>query len=200
MQMDETTNYSLIRRALDLSDEQAWSDLHEKYQKFVFHVLRQTNLSGVDIDDAAQDVMVKLMGNLSKYDQERGKFRSWFAQLIRHIAIETFRKSNASMQRDGSYISNQSIQLEGEEIEIDQMIESEWQQYVTRLALEKVSSHFKPYYIEMFIESVNGTSAQVLADRLGLEVHTIYKYRDRIKRKLRLEISQVIQDLEPAGE
>ena len=198
--MNEDTNYSLITRALDLSDEEAWGALYEHYQAFVYHVLMQTNLSGLEKDDVVQEVMMKLMSSLPSYDKSKGRFRSWFAQMIRYIAIGAFRKSTTDSRRDDNYFRNESIRLEGDVAEIDTAIEAEWKQYVTRLALERVKTVFNPQYVEMFIESINGTGAQELSQRLGLEVHTIYKYRDRIKRRLKLEVSQLINDLEPPTE
>ncbi len=194
--MNEATNYSLIRRALDLSDEGAWNELHAQYNKFVYYVLRQTNLSGLDIDDVAQEVMVKLMGSLENYDQGKGKFRSWLAQLIRYVAIGAFRKSSASIRRDDAYYSNQTIQLESEESEIDRLIEGEWKQYVSKIAMDKVRQVYRSEHVEIFISSMGGVSARELSQQYNLETQTIYKYRDRIKRRLKLEVTQVIGDLE----
>ena len=58
------TRQSLLIRAKDPTDEEAWAEFVKYYEKFIFHLLHRLNINADDFNDLVQEVLIKLWKSL----------------------------------------------------------------------------------------------------------------------------------------
>ena len=193
------TQVSLLERAREEDNALAWEELLGFYQPFISKVLRSMGFRGADLDDARQQVSLKLWKGLKTYDRdpERAKFRTWFSRLIRNTALNMIRAKKR--QPTGLSLDDvgtgQAAKL-ADDAEIDARVEEEWQQYVVELALERARAKFSGNAVEVFTLSLSGESVEDIAAKLGIKENTVYILKHRVKAVLLREIQSLKHDLE----
>lgn len=197
------TKVSLLQRAREDENHPAWEELLKYYEPFVSKVLASMSFRGPDLDDAKQQVFVKLWKGLHTYerDPERALFRTWFARLIRNTALNIIRSRNR--QPNGPSLDDeQSCQsnLLSDESEVEKRVEEEWQQYIVELAMNRARLVFSGHAIDVFTMSLKGESVEHIAQTLGIKVNTVYILKHRVKTVLLREIKQLKKELEELGE
>lgn len=83
-----------------------------------------------------------------------------------------------------------------ENVEIDSLIENEWETYITNLAMDRVKKSFQGKAIEAFELGLSGSNAAEIASTTGLSVASVYTLRKRVKRSLLLEVRSLVKELE----
>ena len=103
------TDEKLIKELLQ-GNESAMEILVKRYYDLV-HSFIYRNTSDYNIAyDITQDVFIKMMKNIDKYQIENGKFKSWILKIAVNTTKDYFR-SKTYKQRTQSYdISNQEIE------------------------------------------------------------------------------------------
>lgn len=196
MQRDGT-RYTLLQRAVDTNNEQAWEELVETYRRFIFHILHQLNIEPTDIDDLSQQVLLALTQNLSKYDRGKAKFRTWLSSIIRNTAFSHHRKLNRHKLRfESSGTPEYFENTEGGDSALDQIIEKEWAAYISGMAMQRVKESFQGNAVEVFELGLDGLSAEEVAKKTGLTVSSVYTLRKRVKKRLYLEIRAITAQVE----
>lgn len=198
MENPNQTRYTLLQRACDLHDEQAWEEFVGHYHRFIFYILRELGVDDRDIEDLAQQVLLSLTKDISHYDRSRARFRTWLSTVIRNAALAHFRKQNTRRNYIRVFGEEQSLDAMEQPSDIDQRIEQEWSAYVANLAMTKVKAVFQGQAIEVFELGLDGLSAAEIADRTGLSVSSVYTLRKRVKKRLYLEIRALVAELEPS--
>ena len=190
------TSHTLIQRAIDLDDKEAWEQLYTFYHKFIYYLLNQMSISSAQKDDVVQDVMISLMKNLKSYDREKGRFRSWLKMIIRNSALMEVRKQASQNRRLDGLEAEESVMGEGRESEFDSLIDREWKKYVSGIALERIRNSFRGQAVEVFELSLTGMSTEEISAKTGLKHDSIYSLRRRVKRSMVLEVQNIVADLE----
>ncbi|MDZ8120025.1 RNA polymerase sigma factor [Pontiella agarivorans] len=196
MEEQYKTSYTLLQRAVDLNDDEAWKQLVAHYRRFIHYVLHGLNVPPSDLDDLAQEVLVVLLDNLSRYDRSVGRFRTWFSTIIRNTAVKDYRRRVNEKRRIEKWRTLEDIALLGRANEVDTYIEEEWATYIASQAMERVKKLFQGQAIEVFELALDGLSAPEIADRTGLTVSSVYTLKKRVKKRLYLEVLDLTQDLE----
>ncbi|NJM52625.1 MAG: RNA polymerase sigma factor [Blastocatellia bacterium] len=57
------------------------SELVGRHQKYIFNVALKMTNNVEDAEDITQDILLKLITNLAKYDDSKGKFRTWLYRI-----------------------------------------------------------------------------------------------------------------------
>jgi RNA polymerase sigma factor (sigma-70 family) len=197
MKNQDPTRYTLLQRACNLRDEQAWEEFVSYYRRFIFYILNELGVAAGDIDDVAQQVMVSLTKDLASYDRSRASFRTWLSTVIRNAALAHFRKQRNRQSRIRLFGEVQDINALVQESQIDQRIEKEWEAYVANVAMERIRKVIKGQAIEVFEQGLDGHSAAEISDSTGLSVASVYTLRKRVKKRLYLEIRALVSELEP---
>jgi len=193
------TRVSLLERARTGGSDLAWEEMLGLYDPFVSGILGSMGFTGPDLEDARQQVFLKLWQNLKRYerDTDRATFRTWFARLIRNTALNIFR-SKRREPRGPSFNDKDSGQESflADDPEIEARIEAEWQEYVVELAFESAKSKFSGHAVEVFQRSLDGMPVEELATKLNIKVNTVYILKHRVKTVLLQEIQRITEDLE----
>ncbi len=190
------TCYTILNRALNVSDEDAWAQLVEHYRRFIFYVLTQLNVSASDIDDVSQLVLVALTKDLANFDRDKGRFRSWLSAVIRNTAISYFRSKTRYQNRISDLQNEVPDGTFGQPAEIDAMIEREWKTYIATQAFERVEAVFEKNALSVFELSLEGFSATEIAEKTGLAVASVYTLKKRVKKRLCSEMMALTAELE----
>lgn len=191
-----TTRKSLILRARNADDSQAWEDFVQYYERFIFHVLHRMNVSSSDFDDLVQNVLLKLWRSIASYDSGKGRFRTWLGVVVRNAVYDHF--AETKRRRELLEQEREALQMLEQEpaSEIEQLIEREWAGYVTSLALERIRKLFSDEAVKSFTMSLDGTSAKEIAAELNLAVDSVYTLKSRVKSRFIKEIKAVVGELE----
>ncbi|MDF7824645.1 sigma-70 family RNA polymerase sigma factor [Pontiellaceae bacterium B12227] len=191
------TSYTLLQRACDLHDEEAWVEFSSHYLRFIYYILNHMGVSTADIEDVAQQILIMLTRDLGDYDRSKARFRTWLSAVIRNAALVYFRKKKSQLNRIRIFGEECKIESMARPSEIDQRIEAEWEEYVAELAMERVRGVFKGQAMSVFELGMEGHSAAAIAEKTGLSVSSVYTLRKRVKKRLYLEIRALVAELEP---
>lgn len=190
------TRQSLLMRAKDPTDEEAWAEFVTYYEKFIFHLLHRMNINADDFEDMVQVVLVKLWKNLQSYDLRKAKFRSWLAHVVRNAVYDYFareKRRSVAMQKEHE-IANHLRETPATEVEA--MIEKEWIIYLTGLAMDRMRKVFSGEAVHVFELSLEGKSAEEIARQLNLKITSVYTLRNRVKARYIKEIHALMVQLE----
>ena len=197
------TRISLLGRARDRKSDLAWEELLTYYEPFVAKVLGSMGFTGANLDDAKQQVFVRLWKGLESYDRdpERAKFRTWFARLIRNTALNIIR--SRKREPTGPSIDDDSYGPAAhlaDEAEVESRVEQEWQRYIVELAMERAAKVFSENAVQVFKLSLEGKPVDEIASTLHIKPNTVYILKHRVKTVLLREIHQLKHDLETFGD
>ena len=190
------TSYTLIHRACDTGDVQAWDQLLENYGRFIRYILRELRVPENDLPDVTQQVLIGLTRSLKNYDRARSSFRHWLGAVIRNTAISYFRQLRSRPSSDCRLDDELQHELE-QPAEIGAWIEKEWTTYLANQAMGRVRKVFKGQAIDAFEMGLDGHSAAEIAEATGLTVSSVYTLRKRVKQRLLLEVRSLTEELEP---
>lgn len=194
--MDKLVNYdwntqqTLIQRAQNPDDHQAWDDFVKYYESFVKMVLGKSGIRSSEEDDLVQNILLKVWKGLPRYEyrKERAKFRTWLSTIIRNTV---FSHASKTKGEDGKRENYKDFIENSTETSLEKVIEKEWCDYVATLAMEKVKEAFSGKAIEVFRLSLKEKNATEISELLGITEDTVYSLRSRVKRRLKQEITTV---------
>lgn len=183
-------------RARNPDDSQAWEEFVRYYERFIFHVLHRMNVSTSDFDDLVQNVLVKLWRSIASYKPGKARFRTWLGVVVRNAVYDQF--TETKRRRELLQHELESLQrLEKEPAsEIEQLIEKEWADHVTSIAMVRIEKLFSEEAVKSFTMSLDGTSAKEIAEDLNLSPDSVYTLKSRVKARFIKEIKAVIEELE----
>ena len=192
---DWNTQQTLIQRAQNPDDHQAWEDFVKYYQSFIVMVLGKSNISVSEEEDLVQNILLKVWKGLPKYEyrKEKAKFRTWLSTIIRNTIISHYNKSKGE---DGKREKYSNIVENISESSIEKVIEQEWYDYVVSLAMAKVQEAFSGRAIEVFRLSLQEKKANEIAEALDITEDTVYSLRSRVKRRLKQEVTKLRELIE----
>lgn len=127
------TSHTLIHRAFDLRDKEAWELLVQHYRRFILYILSKLNVATDDLEDMTQQVLIKLTTELPKYDRTRANFRTWLSRIVSNVAISYYRKH--ALKHKQSRELTESVEVP-QVAEIEPIIEEEWAAYISSQAVE----------------------------------------------------------------
>ncbi|EDM29464.1 probable extracytoplasmic function alternative sigma factor [Lentisphaera araneosa HTCC2155] len=181
------TRHTLLLRANDPNDEQAWEDFVTYYDSFIQMVLNRLLFDLRESDDLRQDILIKLWKNLQSYDHKKAKFRTWLSTVIRNTVINHLEKSDRKkllLAPEGSLLLETDSQND-----LELHIQAEWETYASSLALEKVKPLFSDNAFKVFSMSLENISVDVISEKLEISTDSVYKMKTRFIKRLHEEIN-----------
>ena len=195
MNYDWNTQQTLIQRAQNPDDHQAWEDFVGFYRSFISMVLRKSGIGSYDEEDLIQSILLKVWKGLPNYQyrKENAKFRTWLSTIIRSTSITHFQKSEKERGKREALLQNV---VNVSDADIENVINAEWNEYLASLAMGKVRETFQGQAIEVFRLSLQGMSGAAIAAKLRIKEDTVYSLRSRVKRRLKQEIANLRELIE----
>lgn len=191
------TRQTLIQRLKESHDEQSWEEFLRIYRPYILAVIRNMNIPEGDVDDIVQQVMIKLWKYIQTYSKDK-RFRSWLSSVTANCVKDHLRKRMRDAERIKEASENERLYyLRSVDLpEIERIAEKEWGIYLTNLALERIEDLFAGQAIQVFLLSLEGVPVEEIARRTQLKENSVYRLKNRVKKRLVLEIEQLRQELE----
>ena len=158
-------------------------------------VLRKSNVSLNEVDDLVQKILLRIWKGLPNYSyqKERAKFRTWLSKIIRNTIITHVSKLKKTDVKLEAYLQEVDIVSEST---IESIINQEWLDYVSSLAMKKVEEVFSGNAIDVFKLSLLNKSAKQISEQLKITEDTVFVLRSRVKSRLKKEIHQLREIIE----
>ncbi len=193
------TRITLIQRVKNQRDAASWEDFVRIYRNYIYAIIRNMNISNHDAEDLVQQLMLNMWNKLPKTDVEQIRyFRGWLATITKNFVTDFIRKRIREAERlekaekDATLSYLKAIRLP----DIDRIAEREWKLHIANLALENIEPLFSGHAIEVFRLSLDGLEVQAIAKKLDLQENSVYRLRNRVKKRLILEIEQLREELD----
>jgi RNA polymerase sigma-70 factor (ECF subfamily) len=98
VEASESNDWSLMQRVA-ASEEEALQELYDRFGALVFQSARQVLRSRAEVDDAVQEVFVRLWRTADRFDPHRAKLVTWVMLLTRRHLIDRLRRNGARPDR-----------------------------------------------------------------------------------------------------
>ena len=197
--MSNLTRVTLLQKVTDPANTEAWEEFESYYRKFIFYIINQLKVPQDDCDDLAQEVLIRLAKNLDKYDRTRAGFRTWLSTICRNCVYTYYNKKNRLDQGKVSLdalTENHSLLNEDKRNDLEEMIELEWKNYLTSLAIERVRPTFRGNAMIIFERHRQGENFESIAQNLEITAKSASVINRRVYNKLILEIKNLVFELE----
>ncbi|EDM26856.1 probable RNA polymerase sigma-H factor [Lentisphaera araneosa HTCC2155] len=193
------TSQTLLMRAKNPDDHQAWNDFVDFYKRFIYHILHKMSINFNDFDDLVQVVLLRLWESLKNYEKQDCKFRSWLSQVTRNTVLNYLDKQQRQNKRQEQMGELQDMQLKLNSYgdgELERMIENEWRAYVSTMALENIKKLFSGVAVEAFLMSQKEVPGDKIGEELGIKKESAYVLISRVKSKFVAEMKRLIHEME----
>ncbi|HNH11043.1 MAG TPA: sigma-70 family RNA polymerase sigma factor, partial [Leptospiraceae bacterium] len=80
MMFNQTETEDLIERILN-GDGKALEDLLKSHQDYIYNLCRSMFLNPMDAEDTTQEILIKTVSSLSKYDKTKARFSTWLYRI-----------------------------------------------------------------------------------------------------------------------
>ena len=188
--MSDRTRVTLIDKLKTGQNEKAWSEFYANYSGYLAAIIRNLNVDDGDIDDLLQKVMVTSWEKIPDldYDPNKGRFRSWLAQIARNTVMNHY---TSTMRRAARMKQLADEPGEDPDERIQAMAEKEWRIHVAKLAWESIRGNYEENAVKAFDLISEGKANKEVAEELGIKPNTVAVYKKRIIEALRKEIRRL---------
>lgn len=178
----------------------AWTRLVEVFSPIVYRWARQSGLGQAESSDLVQDVFVAVARNISGFQRqkEQASFRSWLATITRNRVRDYFRRKASQPQAYGGTDAMVQWQnMKQGNIPSEQQLEktislADLDQSVPRRVLELVKQDCDPRTWQAFWQTiVMGDAASDVAQRLNMNVASVYQAKSRVLRRIRKKMDEL---------
>lgn len=192
---DNLTRITLIQRLKNNNDELSWEEFADLYRSYIYRVSRKMNLSQADADDVYQEVFVKIWKNISSFEHrgQTGQLRAWINNISRNTILNIFkkRKRENSKVESANHAKVAAVRTTIEIPEVDEIMEREWEDYISTLAWKKIEPELSDQLKDIFLMSLEGISRQEIADKLELPANTVSVYKKRVIARLQKKCQEL---------
>jgi len=88
--MVEVSDYDIVKRCLE-GDPDSFSELVTRYKRLIYSVVYNILPDKQEVNDAAQEVFIRLYKNLGHYNPEY-KFSTWAVRIATNLCLDILRK------------------------------------------------------------------------------------------------------------
>lgn len=176
--MAETTRISLLERVRDLEDQEAWREFDALYRAIVTRYARFLGLRPEMADEAASQVMIRLMKRMPKFRYDRaqaGRFRAYIKQILRRVVIDMHQPQN-----------QESVILSNLAVEHGELACIELEEVIKHCMAKLQQRAQKPARFEAFYRRVvQQQSVDEVCAALGMTREQVYQAKDDMLAALR---------------
>jgi len=192
----ETPPSLLNRLRTDPGDAAAWRQFDALYRPLLTSWLRRQALQPNDVEDLLQDILTTLVRELPRfqYDPAKGRFRDWLRAILvnRLHAFWRQRQDRPQATGDSGFQVQVLEQLAAPDGELVRQWDQEHDRYVVQRFLALVRRDFAPNTWQAFERLLAGEKPAEVAADLGMSVNAVYLARASILKRLREEMSGIV--------
>jgi RNA polymerase sigma factor (sigma-70 family) len=183
------TSLTLLERVQKFpADAEAWDEFVRRYRPMIHTWCMKWGLQTSDADDVAQDVLVKLLSALRKFQYDpSGSFSAWL-RTVTHHALSDF--VTDSRKEPGQIAPNLLIaDLGSARVDLIQELQKLLDRDLFEIAMRRIEKRVKLVTWEAFrLSALAGLSGQAVAERLCIPVAHVFVARNRVQKLLQEEI------------
>lgn len=190
------TRETLLKRMQSLNNEESWDEFVFYYGKFIYSIINRMGIYTGEEEDLAQEILLKIWKAIPNFDinQKKGQFRSWLYSVVKNTVLTYLSRSRYKSEKMALF--GVELAQQKNHPEIDQLIIEEWEMYISEKAFEIVKRNLSEQALDAFQSALLGEPVEQIAERLSLEVNTVYVYKNRVKNRLVAEIRNLRELLE----
>ena len=175
-------------------DQAAWSEFVEIYTPVVYGFLRKRGLQDADAADVTQDVFRKVCRSIDGFrcDAQLGSFRGWLLTVTSSSLADL--RAIRCRQPVGSADTTIYRRLEEEVADnhLQEAWDREYRDSVFQWAVRRIRQDFQDRTWQAFWKtSVEGSTAQDVAEALGMSVGAVYTAKCRVLEQLKRSIQEI---------
>ena len=180
-----------------VTDEEndAWAEFVELYEPVIRAYIAVEGVASQDMDDAVQNVFMRLVGILRRggYDRSKGRFRAYLKVVMRRVIIDLFRRQTAA--RMDVQVPFEEEETDGKPSLPDAMaalvpdaaaeFEAKWQKARLAAALNHIFTQtaISEQSREIYrAHALDGEDAREVARRFGVTPEVVRQVKSRISR------------------
>lgn len=184
------TRQTLLFKIRDQYNDQAWNEFDKIYRPFIASLIIKMKVD--DVDDMLQDTMIKCWKTLPEfeYKPDQGQFKSWLARMVYYNVISKNRVQKRRQELIEEYVQKDLVPPE-----IEEMADSEWKEFISTRAWEKVSVELSENMKNVYELVLKNKDVSEIAEILDMKENTVYRYRQRVEEKLVKEMRWLLRDL-----
>ena len=183
--MSYTTSVGMLDEVRNLSDA-GCERFYRTYRPLVLLHGRDCGITGADLDDLVQLVMVDFFRNdRFVYDAAKGRFRSFLRRIIHARSMDMLRLRRRERKR--------ADLADADELFCDRRDEEEWKEFVKHEALRLLRKRVSPEHFQVFwMLAVECRSVREAAQFFAVPQATVYS----IFRRTRKVLENIVRDIE----
>jgi RNA polymerase sigma-70 factor (ECF subfamily) len=188
------TSASLLERARDPGDAEAWTCLVDLYTPLIRSWARRYALQPDEVDDLVQEVLGTLARALPRFEHNRrtGALRRWLRTVTVNVLRHAWRRGRFR-PTGGTDFAAVLDQLEDPGSGISQQWDREHDRHLVRRTLAIIEPDFRPATWSAFRRHVlEGVPARDAAAELGLTVNAVLIAKSRVLQKLRERLCDLV--------
>jgi len=188
------------------ADNAAWREFEQKYGDLILRYCIHRGLKHQDAEDVRQMVLLNLARTLPrfKYQPERGRFRSYLGQTVRHAIALFFSRRCPSGRKDEILMEEPDQVADGSAFDAaeaeDLTWNKEWVRHHYRKAMHTLRATHEPRSIEIFNRLLAGASVRVVAASFEMSEQAVQKVKQRVRDRMRDLIAAQLRDEEDPRE
>lgn len=188
-----TLSTSELINQFNNGNEQAFTELIQRYQHKVYNSTYRMLGNHEDALDMAQESFIRVYKNLHKFRAD-SSFSTWLFRITTNICRDELRKrqrklnmhSFSEYENDKKTIKNMEISDDPERISISSELNETIQEKIDQLSPEQ-----KAVFV---LKEFEGLSYKEIADVLDISIGTVKSRLSRARRSLRKDLNKIIKN------
>lgn len=189
-----STHLSLLRRLRDHpGDQSAWKEFVDRYSPKIYGWCCRWNLQEADALDVTQMVLVRLAAKMRTFVYDpSGSFRAWLRTLARHAWSDFLDDRHRGVRGSGDSQAIQALESVEARDDLAKRLEEVFDLELLELATDRVQQRVQPQTWQAFqLTALEGLSGAEAANRLGMNVATVFKAKSKVQKMLQEEIAEL---------
>ena len=163
-------------------DSKAQMELYKTYKSYWYTICLRYNRNTFDADDCLQNAMINVFSKLNQFNEDRGNFKSWSAQIVVNDNLMFLRKKKQNFQ---------SFELEDDRFVVEEV--SEESSIVSSENLTKLIQALPSGYRTVFnLYVIEGYSHVEISEILEISVGTSKSQLSKARKLLQHQLEVVI--------
>jgi RNA polymerase sigma factor (sigma-70 family) len=189
------TSVTLLGRLRhDTSDQASWVEFVRNYAPLIHRWCRRWKLQSADAEDVTQIVLVKLAAQLRTfvYDPKQ-RFRAYVKTLAHHAWCDFLdaRRRSAILGSGDTAIIDRLDTVEARE-DLQGSLADAFDRELAEEAMARIRLRVEARTWEAFrLTALEGLSGAEAAERIGMEVPTVFKAKSKVQSMLKVEVRKL---------
>jgi RNA polymerase sigma-70 factor (ECF subfamily) len=183
----------LLRLRCSPTDQAAWSDFVRRYGPLLYQWGRRWKLREEEAQDVTQAVLLRLAEKMRtfQYDASRS-FRAYLKTLTRYAVCNFLEERKRPGAGSGESQVLELLETIEAGDDLEARLEAEFERELLEEASLRVRQRVEPHTWDAFrLTALEGLSGVEAAQRLGMEVATVFKAKSKVRKMLQEEVRKM---------